>query len=239
MSRRRRFAVRAVLALVGLLLAYPLAAWIGSSIPRNPGWTQPDTGVVIFVETNGFHTGLVVPITNEVHDWTADFPFAGGYFPDGREVTHIDIGWGERSIFLDTPEWSDLDPATAGRIAFLGGDTLLRITPYSNPPERPWRKRMVITLDEYERLVGAIRRTVPAPREGPRAELRADYAPTSRYYPATGRYWLGRTCNQWTSDMLAEAGVRTGWWTPIEGGVMKWVSRLDRQDEASGPPLIE
>jgi hypothetical protein len=45
------------------------------------------------------------------------------------------------------------------------------------------------------------------------------------FYAAPGRYHLGNTCNQWTSDTLAAAGVRTGWWTPFAGGVMKWVPR--------------
>jgi hypothetical protein len=43
------------------------------------------------------------------------------------------------------------------------------------------------------------------------------------FYEAPGAYTVTNTCNQWTSDMLAEAGVRTGWWTPFAGGVMKWV----------------
>lgn len=38
--------------------------------------------------------------------------------------------------------------------------------------------------------------------------------------------WAGspiHTCNQWTGDMLADAGVPVGWWTPFAGSVMKWV----------------
>ena len=39
-------------------------------------------------------------------------------------------------------------------------------------------------------------------------------------------YTAIQTCNQWTSDVLAGAGIRTGWWTPFAGGVMKWVPKL-------------
>ncbi|MCB2083351.1 MAG: DUF2459 domain-containing protein, partial [Sphingomonadaceae bacterium] len=49
------------------------------------------------------------------------------------------------------------------------------------------------------------------------------YADYDVFYDAPGTYHLGNTCNQWTSDMLAEAGIKTGWWTPFPGGVMKWV----------------
>ena len=49
------------------------------------------------------------------------------------------------------------------------------------------------------------------------------YGPQDVFYDAPGTYTLRNTCNQWTSNMLAAAGVRTGWWTPFAGGVMKWV----------------
>jgi hypothetical protein len=43
------------------------------------------------------------------------------------------------------------------------------------------------------------------------------------FYTARGTYHIGNTCNQWTSDQLAAAGVRIGTWSPFSGGVMKWV----------------
>ena len=49
------------------------------------------------------------------------------------------------------------------------------------------------------------------------------YASYDTFYEARGRYTMANTCNQWTSDTLAAAGVRTGRWTPFAGGVMKWV----------------
>ena len=52
------------------------------------------------------------------------------------------------------------------------------------------------------------------------------YGAQDVFYSARGRYSAGNTCNQWTSDTLAAAGVRTGWWTPFAGGVMKWVPSL-------------
>ena len=51
----------------------------------------------------------------------------------------------------------------------------------------------------------------------------AGYGRQDVFYEAPGHYTARNTCNQWTSDRLAEAGVRTGWWTPFAGGVMKWV----------------
>jgi Protein of unknown function (DUF2459) len=42
------------------------------------------------------------------------------------------------------------------------------------------------------------------------------------FYTAQGRYSALNTCNSWTRDRLAEAGVRVGRWTPFAGGVMRW-----------------
>ena len=51
----------ALLALV--VAAYFLAAWIGSSIPRNSGWTEAETGIPVMVEDNGYHTSIVMPVS--------------------------------------------------------------------------------------------------------------------------------------------------------------------------------
>jgi hypothetical protein len=81
----------------------------------------------------------------------------------------------------------------------------------------------VLTSAEYRRLAAAIERSLPA---GER--VRHDgYGPSDVFYDAPGDYTARNTCNQWTSDTLAAAGVRTGWWTPFAGGVMKWVPSPD------------
>ena len=78
---------------------------------------------------------------------------------------------------------------------------------------------MRLTRAEYRRLVAAIDRALP---RGEWAAHRG-YDDYDAFYEAPGRYTVRNTCNQWTSDTLAAAGVRTGWWTPFAGGVMKWV----------------
>jgi hypothetical protein len=50
-----------VLALVAPLLLYIAAGLIGGAVPVNAGWRPPAQGVRIFVESNGVHTGIVVP----------------------------------------------------------------------------------------------------------------------------------------------------------------------------------
>jgi uncharacterized protein (TIGR02117 family) len=46
------------------------------------------------------------------------------------------------------------------------------------------------------------------------------YGDHDTFYEAHGRYHAFRTSNQWTADILAQAGVRIGVWTPFDRGIM-------------------
>jgi uncharacterized protein (TIGR02117 family) len=200
------------------LLAWLLAAWIGSSIPRNAQWRQPAAGIEIMVETNGVHTALVLPLVTPEKDWRAEFPAADLALP-ARDYTHVSISWGEREVFLNTPTWWDLRPITVLRIIGIGGEGLLHVAHYVRPAPADDIRPLRLTHEQYRRLVAAIERSLP---RGPRVRY-PGYGAQDVFYDAPGHYTAKNTCNQWTSDRLAEAGVRTGWWTPMAGGVMKWV----------------
>jgi len=76
-----------------------------------------------------------------------------------------------------------------------------------------------ISETEYARLVQRIEAMAPLPGKRQR---HPGYGDHDVFYDAPSRYTALNTCNQWTSDTLAAAGIRTGWWTPFSGGVMKW-----------------
>ena len=206
-----------------LAIGYPLAGWIGSAIPVNRDWREPATGVTIMVETNGTHTGIIVPIVSPQKDWRETFPSAAQPRADGQYPTHLAIGWGEREVFLHVATWGDLSPATALRIAFTGGDALVRVGHYVRPAPAESYRPVTLTPAQYARLVAAIEAALPAPPPGlPREILRGTYAPDA-YYESRGTYTLLHTCNSWVGETLAAAGIKMGWWTPFAGGVMKWI----------------
>ena len=207
-----------VAGVVLALLLFALFGWIGSAIPRNSGWAEPASGVEIMVGTNGVHTELVLPLVTPEKDWRPDFP-AGDLALPGRDYTHLAISWGEREVFLNTPTWGDLSPMTVLRILGVGGEGLLHISHYVRPAPSDDFRQLTLTPEQYRRLVAGIERTLP---RGERVRY-VGYGPQDVFYEAPGNYTATNTCNQWTSDRLAEAGVRTGWWTPFAGGVMKWV----------------
>ena len=225
--RSLRRAALAMLAVVALLaLGYPLAGWIGSSIPGHETVANTDKhadSVTIMVETNGTHTGIIVPVANATKDWRESFPSAARPDDHGRYPTHLSIGWGERKVFLHVPTWGDLNAGTALRIATVGGDPLIRVSHYVRPAPGINHRPVVITRTQYNRLVSAIERALPrVPQGETRTILQGTYADDA-YYDSIGSYTLANTCNTWVGDTLAEAGIAMGMWTPFAGGVMKWI----------------
>ncbi|RJY10198.1 DUF2459 domain-containing protein [Aurantiacibacter aquimixticola] len=231
MRRTLRIALGTVAAVVALFGAYILAAWIGSSVPENADWQQPEDGVEIMVETNGTHTSIIVPVANEQKDWRETFPSALRPRPSGELPTHLAIGYGEREVFLHVPTWDDLTPATALRIATLGGESLVRVSHYIRPAPSEYHRPLRISREQYAALVSAIEGDMPVLPEGAvREELRGTYADDA-YYEALSDYTMGNTCNTWVGDRLADAGVEMGAWTPLAGGVMKWIPAPDERRE--------
>ena len=204
--------------LAAFALVFLLTAWIGSSIARNDDWEQPAAGVQIMVETNGVHTAIVMPAVSAQKDWRADFP-ADDVLAPNRPYTHVSVSWGEREVFLNTPTWWDLSlPTVFG--AATGGEGLLHVSHYIRPAPSPDHRQLTISHAEYARLIAIIEREILPASE--RTVYRG-YSDYDVFYDAPGTYHLGNTCNQWVSNALAAAGIKTGWWTPMVGGVMKWV----------------
>ncbi len=191
-----RWVVIGVLVPVGV---YLLAALVLARVPVNAGWTEPATGVTIFVQSNGVHTGIVLPA--------------------GTDRWHA-YGWGDRAFYLETPRWQDLRPTTAAKALIGSGDTVVHVDelgPFlADDNWRPLRLRPA----EYARL-----RQFIAASLVPGGRAIAGYTPSDRFYPARGRYSAIITCNVWTARALAAAGVKTGLWTPFAGDVMRWVPR--------------
>jgi uncharacterized protein (TIGR02117 family) len=217
----------AALGLFTLIAGFALAGWIGSSIARNADWREPapnDSGAVtIMVETNGVHTALVLPLVTPERDWRPIFPDSEIAAPSA-EYTHVAISWGEKQVFLSTPTWWHLRPWTVARIIGIGGDGVLHVAHYIRPAAADDIRPLRLTHAQYARLVAAIDRSLP---KRPRVRYRG-YASYDVFYDAPGHYTVRNTCNQWTSNTLAAAGVKIGWWTPFAGGVMKWVPPVGR-----------
>lgn len=99
----------------------------------------------------------------------------------------------------------------------------MQVSRYVRPAPSEWHRPMRLRPAEYRRLAADILRFLPpVPPGGTRREHRG-FDPDAKYFDSLGRYTILITCNTWVGDRLAAAGVKIGRWTPLAGGVMKWV----------------
>lgn len=212
-----------------LATGFFLSAWAGSSIPRNGGWNETETGIPIMVESNGVHTGIVMPIATPVKDWRETFPSTGAPMKSGMRPTHVSVGWGDREVYRTVATWGDLKPGTALRIATRGGPAVMRVATYYRPSEDTNHRWLILREQEYARLVARIEAGLPPIAEPEGRISLTGFDPRAHIYDSTGRYTPFYTCNQWVADALAAAGVEMGQWTPLAGGVMKWIPQGEAQ----------
>ena len=200
---------------VAVLLGYLLAGLIGGAIPVNGDEPRPARGVTVWIESNGVHTGIVVPKVAAGVDWRA--LARPEHLADPRYAAHdhLSFGWGERAFYLETPTWADVKVSTV-LAAALGSDrTLVHVDHVPRPRDTADVRRIVLTPDQYRRLAAYIAASVV-----PGAGRHRGYHAYDVFYDGAGTYSALRTCNAWTGAGLARAGVRVGAWTPFPATVM-------------------
>jgi len=214
-----RLLCRLLLILLAPPVAYLAATILFGLIPANSGWREAERGVVVFVNTNGVHTGIGMPVVNEHIDWRPLLPAAHLKVP--IEADYVFVGYGHRDFYLNTPSWAELSLATALDAALGQGSTLLHVDHVAGPGEGPEQRAVTLAPDEYRRLVAFVLARFRRDGEGRTAPLPGrGYGDHDMFYEATGGYSALLTCNEWTGRALRAAGVRMGLWTPIEQSVM-------------------
>ena len=205
------------LALAAVPALYLLAALVGSLASVNRDWREPGQGVTIYLANNGVHADLILPAEAQGLDWRPLLPkrhFAGAD-PAARWVA---FGAGERRVYLDTPRWRDLTLPTIWA-ALTGGTRVMHVEWVGDP--RYAAREIRLRPEEYRRLWQSIRAEFDLDNRG--RPVRIDhpgYGPGDAFYEGRGKATALRTCNNWASDRLRLAGVRTGLWTPFAQGLV-------------------
>jgi uncharacterized protein (TIGR02117 family) len=215
-----RWTRRVLLGGIGLVALYVLAALALSRIPVNRDFVQPDDGIEIAILSNGVHVDIALPLHNEHFEWmtylrTEDVV---QFDPDTRFAS---FGWGERTFYLETPTWADVNPKNVLR-AFCGaGRPVMHVDFLSWTPTSSGSCRLIkLSTQQYKRLCAEILATMKTCPNGKLLPIAgAHYHNYDAFYEATGHYHVFHTCNAWAGDVLRASGVRVGIWTPTTDGV--------------------
>ena len=214
---------RLLTALLAIPAAYMVAALIGSFVPVNRDWTEPDQGITVYLADNGIHTDIIMPAEAAGLSWAAVVPRS-----DAAAVPAtprwVAFGSGEERVYLNTPTWWDIRPRTIW--AVLTGSRRVMHVEWIDRPEYAERE-IRLRPEEYRRLWAAVRADFDLnPRGQPMRIDHPGYNCCDAFYWGSGRFNALRTCNSWTADKLRIAGVKTSLWPPFAPGLLWRYRRL-------------
>ena len=198
---------------------YFAAALIGSLVPANSGWQEPHNGIPIFVETNGVHVSIILPMAAAGKD-LSDLIRPEHLANRDLYGTHAMIGWGHGAVYRNAQTWGDVRSGDIGSAIIGSDDTTLHIYHLIDPKPSSIRKGFRVTGAQYRSIIAEVRASFKLTSESSTAY--PAYGPNNLFYDSVGRYSAVNTCNEWTGGILRRAGVQVGVWTPVAGGVMRW-----------------
>jgi len=231
---------------------YMAAALVGSLAARNADWSESKDAFDIYLYDNGIHTSIIFPrdlawaysrIENKSeppveppelidrifesptdvivpwHNDEVEKPFPG----NPATYPFVMVGWGDARFYRETPRWVDFRPGAAAAAVTGSGNALIHVDRLTRLPRYGIRK-IRLTAQEISSIQWFIRKQLKVPLNASEPIAQPGYGANDRFFEATDEYRYSAifTCNNWISEALNRAGVKTGYWTPLPFGVMWW-----------------
>lgn len=210
---------RFLLAITAFIVLYLIAVFILSYIPVNTNAVKGDD-VMVYVNSNGVHTDIIVPVKNEIKDWSTTILYSHTKANDST-AKYVAFGWGDKGFYLETPQWSDLKASTAFNAAFYLGTSAMHTSFYRQVNEDEECIKLQLSKEDYKALINYIEESFSYDA-GNNVQLIANngYGQYDAFYEGKGKYSLFYTCNTWTNCALKAANQRTSLWTPYDKAIL-------------------
>ena len=180
--------------IIALLALYAIAGLTLYRIPvnKNVNYKSPND-VTIYLLSNGVHTDVVVPVKNELTDWSQLVKFEHTDTKDSS-YKYVGIGWGDKGFYLQTPEWKDLKASVALKAAFHLSTSAIHATFY-NTVDTSFEKSAVLHIsnEDYKSLVNYIKNSFISDEQGNSIQIVSNndgYGNNDAFYEAKGSYSL-------------------------------------------------
>lgn len=189
-----------------MLLVIPISGCrqIGVAMTRLSGPVEvraqdEDDSRTVYVISNGFHAGLVLPqqhISPEV--WPEH--------ERGRPRRFVEVGWGDEGFYrakkVTVPLIVD---------AMFPSPSVLHIVGFDPPVEECMPQADIVELsltsEQFDGLCSYIHRSYEVHEGGLPIALGDGLYGQSQFFRAKGNYYFPRTCNVWTAEALRTAGL--------------------------------
>lgn len=212
--------LKALGILVGIIILYAALGYLLPFIEVPSKDDGQKKEIPVYIYTNGVHTDIVMPVKNDIQDWSAKIPFTN--IKSGKtDYNYVGIGWGDKGFYLDTPTWADLKFSTAFKAAFWLSESAMHCTYYQTMKEGDDCKMIMISRDQYKKLVEFVDQKFDKDAKGNfiLVPTNAVYDDSDAFYDAKGTYSFLDTCNTWTNNALKAAGQKAALWTPTDYGI--------------------
>lgn len=209
-------------AVFALILLYMGFTYLLFFIPVNRhAASEGSKDLSIYVMTNGVHTDIVVPVKNDMMDWSKMIRFENTLSKD-TTFNYVAFGWGDKGFYLQTPEWSDLKLSVALNAMFHLGSTAMHVDFLHTPKQNQNCKEIRISKNQYLKLVAYLKNSFKYDQYGQVIQIHPipnGYGPDDAFYEANGAYDIFHTCNTWANSALKACDQKACWWTPVDKGI--------------------
>ncbi len=208
--------------ILGIVVVYALLGYLLPYIEVSSKDDGQKKEIPVYIYTNGVHTDIVMPVKNDLQDWSAKIPFSNTV-SKRTDYNYIGIGWGDKGFYLDTPTWADLKFSTAFKAAFWLSESAMHCTYYEKMKVANDCKMIMISRNQYKDLVEFVENKFDRDAKGNFILIptNAVYSDNDAFYDAKGTYSFLYTCNTWANDALKAAGQKAAFWTPSDVGIFQ------------------
>ena len=201
------------------LIVYAAIVTSIAFIPVNTAFKSCETDCVeVYLRSNGVHTDIVLPIKNELKDWSLQLD-SKKTKAEKTNFKYVSIGWGDKGFYLDTPTWGDLTFKTAFNALFYLSSSAMHVTFFDQLTEGERCKKILISKTDYLKMVSFVESSFQINELNAYILIpKVSYGNNDVFYEAKGRYSLFYTCNTWTNNCLKAGNMKACLWTLFDKG---------------------
>jgi len=208
------FVGKILIFFVTLVLLYVVAALVIPYITTDAIEETPE--VEIYISTTSVHTDIIVPIKNEIYNWSKQVRFEHTQ-SKRTHYQYLAIGWGSRDFYLHTPTWNDLTFSTAFKASFGLSKSVFHTNFYQEIALNENTKKITISAKQYQQLIQFIESRFKKDKLGQYIPIASNYAYSTydAFYEAYGSYSMFYTCNTWANEALKSCAQKACLWTSL------------------------